>query len=183
MRRAVMLVASVAIGLVSIGGALWASRPGPGAIGRCADPHIVVVKHLARLTLRCAEGEHAYPVTFGAAPVGHKQRRGDERTPEGRYRVIAKSSDARFHRFLKLSYPNAADRARAAAAGLDPGGGIGIHGVRKSLAGLARLFIRGGGGLSARIWGPTDGCIGMINEDVEAVFDATPIGTDVLIEP
>jgi lipoprotein-anchoring transpeptidase ErfK/SrfK len=33
------------------------------------------------------------------------------------------------------------------------------------------------------VWGPTDGCIGMVNEDVELVYDAVPVGTSVVIEP
>ncbi len=149
----------------------------------CTQPAIVIHKHEARLELRCREEVRSYQVTFGAEPLGTKQKRGDERTPEGHYSISAKSRDARFHRFLKISYPNKTDRARAARTGVDPGGGIGIHGVRASLAGIAKLFIRSAGALSSRAWGPTDGCIGMINEDVETVFDAVPVGTSVTIEP
>jgi lipoprotein-anchoring transpeptidase ErfK/SrfK len=33
------------------------------------------------------------------------------------------------------------------------------------------------------MWGPTDGCIGMTNEDVEVVYDAVRVGTRVVILP
>jgi murein L,D-transpeptidase YafK len=179
-RRAIAL----AVGLILLGATLVAAAPKPpAALPACTAPRIVIVKHLAELTLICAEGERRYPVTFGASPIGPKRRRGDERTPEGTYRISARIKSDRFHRFLKLSYPDAEDRRRAARAGVDPGGGIGIHGVRASLAGIARLFIRGAGGISAKSWGPTDGCIGMTNEDVEQVFDAVGVGTIVTVEP
>ena len=149
----------------------------------CTEASIVISKRTAQLELRCREGLHTYPVTFGASPVGPKQRRGDERTPEGHYHISAKVKPERFHRFLKLSYPNTDDRRRALAAGVNPGDGIGIHGVRSSLAAVARLFIRSAGALSARAWGPTDGCIGMINEDVEVVYNAVKVGTEVTVLP
>ena len=56
-------------------------------------------------------------------------------------------------------------------------------GASARLAGLARLFIRGAGKLSAGVWGPTDGCIGLTNEDVELVFETVRVGTEVTIEP
>jgi len=177
--RVLLVLAGVLITLAIVGAR--PARSGPRL--PCTSPRIVIVKHLARLTLECKEGSRSYPVTFGATPVGHKQTRGDERTPEGDYRISAKVKNDRFHRFLKLSYPNEEDRLRAKLAGVDPGSGIGIHGVRSGLAGLARLFIRNGRALSSSAWGPTDGCIGMINEDVEDVFDAAPAGTAVHIEP
>jgi hypothetical protein len=30
------------------------------------------------------------------------------------------------------------------------------------------------------VWGPTDGCIGVANEDAEALFDAVTIGTPIV---
>lgn len=177
--RVLTVLCGVLVTAIAIGSR--PARSGPHLV--CSSPSISIVKHLAQLTLHCEEGDRLYPVTFGASPVGHKQKRGDERTPEGDYHIAAKVKSERFHRFLKVSYPNEGDRRRAAQAGVDPGGGIGIHGVRAQLAGLARLFIRGGRALSSSAWGPTDGCIGMTNEDVEDVFAAVPAGTAVHIAP
>jgi murein L,D-transpeptidase YafK len=175
---------ALGVGLASVAAVAYAGRPHPPApMPACSHPRLVVHKHEAQLELICDEGTRRFPVTFGADPVGAKQKRGDERTPEGRYTISAKVKNDRFHRFLKVSYPNADDLRRAHAAGVDPGGGIGIHGVRTELAALARLYIRSGAALSSRVWGPTDGCIGMVNEDVELVYDAVPVGTRVDIQP
>lgn len=179
MRRTVILL--VALGV--LGGLAVLATPARSSASGCTDPRILVVKHLAQLTLVCAEGARTYPATFGAAPVGHKLKRGDERTPEGTYRISQMTRPERFHRFMRLSYPNEADRARARKAGVDPGGGIAIHGVRQKYAALARMFIRGAGKVSGQVWGPTDGCIGLINEDVEEVFRAARVGTEVTILP
>ena len=43
--------------------------------------------------------------------------------------VSAAPERRRFHRFLRLSYPNAADRARAQRLGVKPGSAILIHGL------------------------------------------------------
>ncbi len=174
-----MFVALSLLVAIAIGARPARSGPRPP----CTRPRIVVHKQRAELELVCDEGSRRYPVTFGAAPVGAKRRRGDERTPEGRYRITAKSAPTRFHRFLKVSYPNDDDRRRAQAAGVDPGGGIGVHGVRSSLAGIARLFIRAGRAVSGQAWGPTDGCVGMINEDVEELYDLVPVGTEIVLQP
>ena len=56
-----------------------------------------------------------------------------------------------------------------------PGGGIGIHGTEERQAALARIWIRLAHATSAaRVWGPTEGCIALTNEDVDALFDAVP---------
>src|SRR4051812_30526683 len=80
---------------------------------------IVVVKHVYTL-YAFADGRlvHTVPVALGQAPVGHKQRQGDNKTPEGAYTVLEKSAgpftSAYFGaRWLRLSYPNAADAAVA----------------------------------------------------------------------
>jgi hypothetical protein len=84
---------------------------------------------------------------------------------------------------LAISYPNADDRRRAAEKGIARlGGGIGIHGVRADLAVPARVWTRLARttGMSG-VWGPTDGCIGLVNEDVERLYDVVPVGTKVKI--
>ncbi|WP_437745356.1 L,D-transpeptidase [Sorangium sp. So ce1504] len=64
------------------------------------------------------------------------------------------------------------DLNRARAKGIEkPGGAIGIHGSDPRLAGLARAWIRlaNAAGLQ-KLWGPTDGCIGLTNEDVDVLY-------------
>jgi murein L,D-transpeptidase YafK len=179
-RRALALVGAT---LAVAGGALaWPARAGDAAA--CKDPSIRVWKREGVVELAC-EGQvrRTMPASFGRNPVGPKEREGDERTPEGTYRVSSKVKNERFHRFLGVSYPNAEDRRRGAALGVTRlGDGIGIHGTRARLAPLARAWTRAVGMLGlASVWGPTDGCVGVANEDVEALFDAVAVGTPILI--
>jgi murein L,D-transpeptidase YafK len=152
----------------------------------CRAPEVRVYKREGSVELLC-EGavRRTMAATFGGDPVGPKEREGDERTPEGTYRIASKVKSDRFHRFLGISYPNEEDRRRAAEKGIIKlGGGIGIHGTTTKLAGVARIWTRvaRAAGL-AGVWGPTDGCIGVANEDAELLFEAVPIGTKVVIAP
>ena len=56
-------------------------------------------------------------VALGREPVGHKERRGDLRTPEGHYHTTGPVQDSRFHGFLPISYPSPMDAERALAEG------------------------------------------------------------------
>lgn len=154
------------------------------AVGPCREPSIRIYKAEGQLELRCSGLlRRTFPATFGANPVGPKEREGDERTPEGSYRITSKVASARFHRFMGISYPNTEDRARARAKGIRRiGGGIGIHGTRADLAAAARTWTRiaSATGL-AGVWGPTDGCIGLSNEDVETLYRQVAVGTPVSI--
>lgn len=112
---------------------------------------IEVYKQAHQLLAYCEGG----PVRRMSAAIGresgHKQGEGDQRTPEGSYRIIGPLENSRFHGFIPIDYPSLADadaalaarritrrdRARIAAAhahGVQPpvdtplGGDIGIHG-------------------------------------------------------
>lgn len=144
------------------------------ANGAVAD-RIVVEKSAHRLTLY-AHGAplKSYRVALGGQPTGAKQRQGDNKTPEGVYAVDFKKADSGFHKALHVSYPNAADRARAAAAGVSPGGDIMIHGLPNGLGFLGRTQ-------RFRDW--TAGCIALTNREVDEVWRAVPAGTPVDIRP
>src|SRR5262245_51337208 len=82
--------------------------PSPSAaLPACPSPSIHVFKREGVLELKC-EGKlvRTMGATFGKNPRGHKEREGDERTPEGAYRISSKVKSERFHRFLAISYPN-----------------------------------------------------------------------------
>jgi murein L,D-transpeptidase YafK len=173
---------------VSLTGALVALAWPVGADGEdpCRVPEIRVYKQEGAVELLCdGTVRRTMAATFGGNPVGAKEQEGDQRTPEGTYRIASKVKNERFHRFLGVSYPNEDDRRRAAKKGItNLGGGIGIHGTSPKLAGVARLWTRLASATGvASVWGPTDGCIGMANEDVEVLFKAAPIGTKVVIDP
>lgn len=141
---------------------LWADR-------------IVVLKaqHILQLM---QEGEvvKSYPVALGRHPKGAKRRLGDGRTPEGIYVIDGRSTDTPYHRKLHISYPNDADRARAAVARIRPGSAIFIHGMpaRFGHTDPARFF---------RDW--TDGCIAVGNIAIEEIWDAVFDGTEIEIRP
>lgn len=152
----------------------------------CPQAAIEVHKREGVVELYCASALRGrFLATFGQNPVGPKLREGDEHTPEGHYYITSRVETPRFHRFLGISYPNAEDLRRAQALQITrPGGAIGIHGVKKSLDVLARLWLRGGHVLGLnRLWGPTDGCIGVSNTDIETIYRAARVGTPVHIMP
>ena len=208
-----MRIAGAALFAVAVvsGAALLAERirggPLPGALGEAElppaaaddgrtrareplplplrDPRILVRKTDRRLLLcagdRCVR---SYPIALGFDPVGHKQREGDGRTPEGEYYICVKNARSRYHRSLGISYPNARDAKRAMAAGLitrvqrdrivraqEVGG---IPPWDTSVGG--EIFIHGGGAI-----GSTRGCIGMDDRDAAELFRAAPVGTPVSI--
>jgi murein L,D-transpeptidase YafK len=173
---------------VSLTGALVALAWPAGADGEepCRAPEIHIYKREGAVELLCdGTVRRTMAATFGGDPVGPKEQEGDQRTPEGTYRIASKVKSERFHRFLGVSYPNEDDRRHAAEKRITKlGGGIGIHGTQAKLAGMARLWTRLASAAGvAGVWGPTDGCIGMANEDVEVLFKAVPIGTKVMIAP
>lgn len=108
-----------------------------------------------------------YSILLGDAPSGHKRQQGDERTPEGDYRISGRNPNSRFHLSLRVSYPNEADRKQARARGVDPGGDIMIHGGTP--AGYRRDW--------------TDGCIALSNPQIEEVWSLVPTGTPIRINP
>jgi murein L,D-transpeptidase YafK len=112
---------------------------------------------------------HSYRIALGGNPLGHKERRGDSRTPEGVYFIDRRNPRSSFHLSLGISYPDADDRARAAEAGVDPGGDIFIHGRGPRFRGA-----RGD-------W--TDGCIAVRDSEIEHIYAMVRDGTRVVILP
>ena len=108
---------------------------------------------------------------FGAERFGHKRFEGDERTPEGRYSIDTRNPDSAYHLSLRISYPNAADRAYAKAQGRSPGGDIFIHGQPNAWPGPP----------IARDW--TDGCIALSNAEIKQLWDIVPDGILITIRP
>lgn len=107
---------------------------------------------------------------FGDAPQGHKQFQGDERTPEGLYTIDTRNPQSSFHLSLRISYPNARDRAFADSYGRSPGGDIYIHGQPTGRPGRMRGD-----------W--TDGCVALTNAEIEELWQIVPDGTPIEIRP
>lgn len=115
-----------------------------------------------------------FRIALGDAPLGHKQREGDERTPEGRYMLDWKKADSAYFRSIHISYPNADDRRRARAQGVPPGGAIMVHGQPNGWAHLEALTQR-------RDW--TDGCIALTNADMQVLWDRVRVPVPIEIVP
>jgi len=116
----------------------------------------------------------SYFVALGSNPVGDKQRAGDQRTPEGLFHVNAHNPASKFHLALRISYPDDAHRARAAAIGADPGGDIMIHGLPPEYSDAGKDHV-------ANDW--TNGCVALSNAEIEELWRAVPDGTPVQIKP
>jgi len=136
---------------------------------------IVVEKSAHRLSLfQRGKLVRTYLVALGQQPVGDKVSRGDLRTPEGRFRIEARNPASRYHRSLRISYPDAGHRARAQALGVSPGGDIMIHGLPARQAWV---------GPAHRDFDWTEGCIAVTNGEIEELWGAVPVGTLIHIKP
>ncbi len=110
-------------------------------------------------------------IQLGGAPQGHKRFEGDKRTPEGRYVIDTRNPQSAYHLSLRISYPNAEDRAYARARGRPPGGDIFIHGQPNALP-FGRL---------PGDW--TDGCIALSNSEMDELWQSVTDGTPIEIAP
>ena len=105
---------------------------------------------------------------------GNKVKAGDYRTPEGTYTIVRKKCDSRLYRSLMISYPNEADKARARARGVTPGGYITIHGQPKWNADG-----RGDEYTLSRDW--TEGCMAVPNLAMDKLWSAVEKGVKIEI--
>jgi murein L,D-transpeptidase YafK len=155
-------------------GSLALVSPGEAAGLGKAD-RILVLKSERKLTLlRDGKPLKNYLVALGGEPVGDKQCQGDNRTPEGIYRIDFKKWNSQYYHALHVSYPDAGDVAEAKKLGCSPGGDIMIHGLR---AGFARF------GALHRLSDWTLGCIAVTNEEMDEIWAAVDVGTVVEIRP
>ena len=99
---------------------------------------------------------------------------GDERTPEGQYKLDFRNPRSIAHRALHISYPNAADVAQAQARGVSPGGAVMVHGLPNKVWWLGRWH---------RWMDWTDGCIGVTNAEMDEIWRVVPTGTPIEIRP
>ncbi len=136
---------------------------------------VLVLKQERQLKV-ISDGEviRQYRVSLGKQPVGHKQQRGDQRTPEGIYTIDWRHHSEQFNLSMHIDYPNLKDRAAAYKAGVDPGGMIMIHGTPID-EDYPEWFFHG------LDW--TDGCIALPNADMRELWDLVPNGTLVEIKP
>ncbi len=137
--------------------------------------HVLVMKSERRMLIMDGETVvKTYSIALGGSPEGHKQKEGDERTPEGSYVLDWRNPGSGYHRSIHVSYPNEADKARAASAGEDPGGMIMIHGQRNYFGWLSPL---------TQWFDWTNGCIAVSNAEMDEIWDLVKNGTPIEIRP
>jgi len=147
----------------------------------------------ARRELWLVEGgqvQRKFDIALGNQPTSTKVRRGDGRTPEGRYFICSKKPQSRFRRFLGISYPNVHDAEKAYERSLISadewadilfatlhqtappwstalGGWVGIHGY---------------GDREEINFNWTEGCIAVSNADIDYIYDRVSVGTPIVID-
>jgi len=136
---------------------------------------------------------HFPHIALGRNGVGYKQKKGDNITPLGSYRVSRKNKQSHFKEFIGLNYPSIEDAQRGVRANyiskkeyaailaahrtnkLPPqntrlGGQIGIHGLGAASPKIHRMFD----------W--THGCVAVSNPQIEQLSKWVYIGMPVLIK-
>ena len=172
MRMLALLALLLALLLWWLGAPLGPQRP-PGPLTGPVERIVIDKSDRSMIAMQGGRAVRTYRVALGFAPEGDKAREGDGRTPEGVFHVDRRNAGSAFHRSLGIDYPRPQDRARARAAGVSPGGDIFIHGQPNGRVAPDMRIVGD--------W--TAGCIAVSDAEIEELFAATPIGTEVEIRP
>ena len=148
----------------------------PHNIEKLPDIDKIVVQKSARKLQLYSNGKivKSYDVALGRNPVGHKQREGDSKTPEGTYCITHHNPRSAYHLSLEISYPNEKDKENAKKLGVSAGGNIMIHGLPNYAPFLGSLH---------RLKDWTQGCIAVNNQEIEDIYAAVKDGTVIEILP
>lgn len=136
---------------------------------------VVVDKGQHTLTL-LREGRvlRGYRVALGRGGAGPKLTAGDNKVPEGTYKIVGRNSHSAFYRALRVGYPTPEQVALARSRGVDPGGDIMLHGIKNGLGWV--------GSLQSHVdW--TKGCIAVTDGEIDEIWRAVPDGTTIEIRP
>ncbi len=159
------LVPLLALSGVAIADSVDATRTsavqGPTTTMPTAD-RVVVYKGQRKMLLMHGDSIlRTYKISLGLNPIGHKERAGDFRTPEGNYRLTRRNPRSDFFLSIQVSYPNQADVKNARRNGWDSGGSIMIHGLPNQLKHTPAYYANSD-------W--TDGCIAVSNSDMLEIW-------------
>lgn len=142
--------------------------------GEKADRVLVQKSERLLLLYRDKQLIGSFRIALGAEPLGRKLQAGDQRTPEGSYRLDRKNPDSNFYKAIHISYPNAYDVDVARSRGETAGGDIMIHGQKNGFRHFAPILQR-------LDW--TDGCIALSDGDMDKVWAAVDVDTPIEIRP
>jgi murein L,D-transpeptidase YafK len=115
-----------------------------------------------------------YRIALGRNPKGHKLYQGDNRTPEGKYRIDMRNANSQFYKSIRISYPDNTDSDVALTVGVHPGDWIMIHGLKNGRT--AKEL-----GHPHRDW--TNGCIALTNQEMDELWYTIDLGTPITILP
>ena len=164
-RLFVIGVAAIVIGVAALCAFSFAQTPRRDPIAPATD-RIIVEKSAHRMTLlKDGRVVRTYRIALGRGGLGPKTRSGDNRVPEGIYRISGRNSDSAYHLSLRISYPTPSQAQAARARGIDPGGDIMIHGLRNGLGWI---------GTQHRQVDWTQGCIAVTNAEIEEIWRTVP---------
>jgi len=139
-----------------------------------ADRVVVLKKERTLQLLNEGKVIKTYKVSLGGDPVGPKTRQGDHKTPEGVYDLDSRNSRSQFYKSIHISYPSASDRAVARQKGVSPGGDVFVHGLPNGYRYV---------GAAHRLKDWTDGCIAVMDEEMDEIWLAVSDGTPIEIRP
>ena len=143
-----------------------------------ADSQIdnLVVYKSKRQLLAYSNGElvKTYKIALGRQPVGDKEFEGDKKTPEGIYFINDKNPYSDYHKNLGISYPNKNDIENAKRLGKPTGGDVKIHGLRNKTGFISKFH---------RWYDWTFGCIAVTDEEIDELYKAVKVGTQIEIKP
>ncbi len=136
----------------------------------------VVVQKTKRLLTLYANDEKikSYRINLGANPIGHKKREGDSKTPEGEYTLDWRNPNSSYYLSLHVSYPDQQDVLNASERGVSAGNNIMIHGQPNSMTWRQYKRLK-------KDW--TDGCIAVLNHEMQEIWETVPDGTKIIILP
>jgi murein L,D-transpeptidase YafK len=137
-----------------------------------------------------------YRANFGRNIINPKCRKGDNATPVGEYNICSIDTANKYHKFLRLNYPNITDAGEALKKGIitqkqydqlsfefyysdcpdtmtELGGDIGIQGIGEYNIIFKNLPF---------VYNWTDGSISVSNEDIDEIYSIVKRGTKVVIK-
>ncbi|MGN0915801.1 MAG: murein L,D-transpeptidase family protein [Succinivibrio sp.] len=137
--------------------------------------HVVVYKSAHQMILFKDNQEiKKFWIALSDRPVGKKQFEGDKKTPEGSYTLDYVKHRSNYYKAMHISYPNMQDIEYARSQGRRPGGMIMVHGQPP---------IKGDYHESVQRSDWTDGCIALLNPDLDIFLSLVDIGTTITIKP
>ncbi len=113
-------------------------------------------------------------IALSDRPEGKKQFEGDKRTPEGTYTLDYIKNHSRYYKAFHISYPNSEDIKFARSYGRRAGGMIMVHGQPATGGEYEETVQRTN-------W--TNGCIALLNPDLDLFFSMVDVGTPITIHP